>query len=86
MRAILILALQSAAMPTALKMVSSALTVKNIFLKKNKVTDHLHGGDNGFDKKIWTINSSSEKTLSLKYKSMDGEEGYPGNLETELRF
>lgn len=59
---------------------------KKYFVKKNKVTDHLHGGDNGFDKKMWIINSSSEKKLSLIYKSIDGEEGYPGNLETEIRF
>lgn len=59
---------------------------KKYFLKKNKVTDHLHGGDNGFDKKVWIGGSSSKNTLTLKYKSIDGEEGYPGNLETELRF
>ncbi len=59
---------------------------KKYMLKKNKVTDHLHGGDNGFDKKVWKVNLYSDKTLSLGYKSVDGEEGYPGNLETELRF
>src|SRR5688572_8616857 len=59
---------------------------KKYFLKKNKVTDHLHGGDNGFDKKVWIEDSSSKNTLTLKYKSIDGEERYPGNLKTELRF
>lgn len=59
---------------------------KKYFLKKNKATDHLHGGDNGFDKKVWIRDSNSENILTLKYKSIDGEEGYPGNLETKLRF
>lgn len=59
---------------------------KKYLLKKNKVTDHLHGGDNGFDKKVWTCDSNSENTLTLRYKSADGEEEYPGNLETVLRF
>lgn len=59
---------------------------KKHILKKNKITDHLHGGDTGFDKKVWTVNANSEKKLSLSYKSADGEEGYPGNLETELQF
>ncbi|HKZ66280.1 MAG TPA: aldose epimerase family protein [Chitinophagaceae bacterium] len=59
---------------------------KKYRLQKNKVTDHLHGGDNGFDKKVWSFVSGAEKTLTLKYKSIDGEEGYPGNLETKLRF
>ncbi|MEP7372948.1 MAG: aldose epimerase family protein [Chitinophagaceae bacterium] len=55
-------------------------------LKKNKITDHIHGGLNGFDKKVWQYHSGSEATLALKYKSMDGEEGYPGNLESTLSF
>jgi len=55
-------------------------------LKKNKLTDHLHGGDQGFDKKVWSVNANSDKNLSLSYKSSDGEEGYPGNLATEIRF
>ena len=59
---------------------------KKYYLKKNKGADHLHGGVCGFDKKIWFCDSYSEKILALKYKSIDGEEGYPGNLETKLRF
>jgi len=59
---------------------------KKYSLEKNKSTDHLHGGVNGFDKKVWRYCSGSEKTLSLAYKSLDGEEGYPGNLESILSF
>jgi aldose 1-epimerase len=59
---------------------------RKYFLEKNKGADHLHGGANGFDKKVWDCDSHSEKTVVLKYKSMDGEEGYPGNLESKLRF
>lgn len=53
---------------------------------RNKGSDHLHGGLEGFDKKVWTCKSSSTNELILSYKSQDGEEGYPGNLETTLRF
>lgn len=53
---------------------------------KNKGSDHLHGGLEGFDKKVWACKSSSANELVLIYKSLDGEEGYPGNLETTLRF
>src|SRR5687768_7020179 len=59
---------------------------KKYLLEKNKVTDHLHGGVNGFDKKVWTCAFNSANSLTLKYKSNDGEEGYPGKLETELSF
>lgn len=53
---------------------------------KNKTTDHLHGGYEGFDKKVWTPVSHSDNKLSLKYRSADGEEGYPGNLEVTIEF
>lgn len=59
---------------------------KKYSLQKNKGADHLHGGVNGFDKKVWKHLTCSEKTLSLAYRSPDGEESYPGNLETTLRF
>ncbi len=56
------------------------------FLAKNKGLDHLHGGNVGFDRKIWTVDSISENKLELGYLSRDHEEGYPGNLETKLSF
>jgi len=58
-------------------------------LSKNKENDTLHGGINGFDKKVWQLISITEEpfpTLELKYISVDGEEGFPGNLETTIRF
>src|SRR5688572_25101869 len=59
---------------------------KKYLVAKNKITDHLHGGHEGFDKKVWQNASGSDNTLSLKYKSPDGEEGYPGALDVELKF
>jgi len=58
-------------------------------LSKNKGKDHLHGGNDGFDKKVWEFVSSGEiprPFLELKYRSIDKEEGYPGNLELLIRF
>ncbi|MGH2552998.1 MAG: aldose epimerase family protein, partial [Chitinophagaceae bacterium] len=43
----------------------------------------------GFDKKTWQYVSSGETPgpfLALKYLSKNGEEGFPGNLEVEIRF
>ncbi|RYG28556.1 MAG: galactose mutarotase [Chitinophagaceae bacterium] len=59
---------------------------KKYKLAKNKAPDHLHGGESGFDKKVWKLKSYSDKKLSLCYRSVDGEEGYPGNLDTEILF
>jgi aldose 1-epimerase len=62
---------------------------KKYSLSKNRGNDQLHGGLNGFDKKIWQFVSSGETPypfLELKYLSKDGEEGFPGNLDVMIRF
>lgn len=50
----------------------------------------LHGGPNGFSSKVWDTKSFSVKagvpTLELHYLSPDGEEGFPGNLDTTVRY
>lgn len=57
-------------------------------LSKNMGDDNLHGGFSGFDKKVWQVVSFSEKEnmLDLCCQSADGEEGFPGELETTIRF
>ena len=49
----------------------------------------LHGGKKGFDKVIWNakeIQKDSTVALELTYKSVDGEEGYPGNLQVKVTY
>lgn len=55
-------------------------------LTQNMGNDILHGGKNGFDKKTWQLTSMGDNVLGLKYQSKDGEEGFPGNLGTIIRF
>jgi aldose 1-epimerase len=52
----------------------------------NMGKNQLHGGKEGFDKKVWEIILFENNTLLLKCLSKDGEEGFPGNLETTIRF
>jgi aldose 1-epimerase len=62
---------------------------KKIQLTKNRNNDHLHGGLCGFDKKVWDFagqGDAPQPWLRLIHKSLDGEEGYPGNLEVSIRF
>lgn len=61
---------------------------KKYQLSKNIGSDQLHGGIEGFDKKTWEVVkfNSLKNELELKYKSPDGEEGYPGNLSVNLKF
>lgn len=51
----------------------------------NNGPNHLHGGKEGFDKKIWRA-EEQEDGLHLFYISPDGEENYPGTLEVEVCY
>jgi aldose 1-epimerase len=57
-------------------------------VSKNWDKDQLHGGFDGFDKKVWDFVSFDEESniLQLKYLSPDGEEGFPGNLDIKITF
>ena len=58
-------------------------------LAKNIGAHHLHGGTKGFDKVIWNakeIRTSSRIGVIMSYKSIDMEEGYPGNLDIQVQY
>jgi aldose 1-epimerase len=49
----------------------------------------LHGGEKGFDKKLWKgqpMMTADGPAVRLTYVSKDGEEGYPGNLTTNVTY
>ncbi len=48
--------------------------------------NHLHGGPEGFDRRIWTVEDSSERHVVLHLVSEDGDQGFPGRLEVRVRF
>ena len=58
-------------------------------LAVNNGPNHLHGGMQGFDKKVWdaeTISGDGFAGVKLHYLSRDGEEGYPGNLHVTVTY
>ena len=58
-------------------------------LATNNGPNHLHGGINGIDKKLWTaqpVHNDLGPALQLRYRSPDLEEGYPGNLDIVLTY
>ena len=55
-------------------------------LATNNGPNHLHGGEKGFDKKVWDVTNATKNALTLTYVSPDGEEGYPGNLTTTVTY
>jgi len=54
-------------------------------LEANESPNHLHGGRRGFDKRVWrAIPRGDAVTFALT--SRDGDQGYPGTLEVEVRY
>lgn len=55
----------------------------------NNGPNHLHGGKEGFDKKIWqvlSLDEGVEPSIKLFLLSRDGDEGYPGNLAVTVSY
>ena len=60
---------------------------KSYQLAKNNGPNHLHGGELGFDKRIWDAKISDVGTgIVFTRTSPDGEEGYPGNLRCTVTY
>lgn len=58
-------------------------------LPKNDGDNTLHGGPQGFNKRLWTakgVSSKNGQALELAYLSTDGEEGFPGNLAVKVVY
>ena len=69
---------------------------KDYKLATNNGVNHLHGGDVGFDKKVWkagkpaAVKDKDGKevgySVRMSYQSPDGEEGYPGTLDATVTY
>lgn len=55
----------------------------------NNPPNHLHGGKGGFHTKLWNFNLEEHgqtASLTLRYESAHLEEGYPGTLDTTVKY
>jgi aldose 1-epimerase len=62
---------------------------KEYQLGLNNNGNNLHGGPHGFDKAVWTTENfpvDNGSAIKLTYLSKDMEEGFPGNLQTEVIY
>ena len=59
-------------------------------LATNNGPNHLHGGNKGFDKRIWKAQllppAAGQTGIAFTYTSLDGEEGYPGTLDVTVTY
>ena len=53
---------------------------------KNDGNNHLHGGKMGFGEVTWTKKEQTPSSITFTYHSPDGEMGYPGNLDIEVKY
>ncbi len=55
-------------------------------LPANQGPNSLHGGTEGFDKRVWQVRHADHDRLHLQLESQDGDQGYPGNLEIQVTY
>jgi aldose 1-epimerase len=58
-------------------------------LAANNGVNHIHGGRKNFAKVVWKGHEVREKDgvgVKMEYLSVDGEEGYPGNLSVGVTY
>lgn len=59
-------------------------------LAKNDGENNLHSGPDGFERKTWTLIGQHEgedaASITLLYRSPDGDSGFPGNLDVKTTY
>ena len=59
---------------------------KEYMLSPNDNGNTLHGGNIGFDRVMWTVKDVQSDSILFQLRDPDGQEGWPGNLDVEMRY
>lgn len=55
-------------------------------LAQNEGAHTLHGGLRGFDAVVWSVVDANEDSVRFSYRSVNGEQGFPGTLDVTVVF
>ncbi len=59
---------------------------KEYQLDVNNGPNAIHGGNTGFQTRVWDAHPINESTVAFTYISQDGEEGYPGTFTVKVIY
>ncbi len=62
------------------------LNGQQYLLPINNGENSLHGGEVGFDKQRWHIKAQGSQSVTFSLLSVDGDQGYPGNMQVEVEY
>lgn len=61
--------------------------VEHRLIPNNGKSGHIsHGGNPGFADRVWKVEHAGPSAVTLSYLSLDGENGFPGNLKVTLTY
>ncbi len=59
---------------------------QNYQLDINNGPNHLHGGNDGFNSRVWEVEPVDSNAYKLSLESPDGDQKYPGELRVEVIY
>ena len=56
------------------------------YLDKNNGNNNLHSGLDFWSFRIWNVKEMTENSITFSLHSVDGDQGYPGNVDVEVTY
>jgi len=60
--------------------------VYHVPLNENNLTDTLHGGLTGYDRRNWTLTAATNNSLTFNLTDVSGNQGFPGTVHAGIHY